>query len=113
MILPASFVARYAELRPHLEFMSEQIEGQVRAVLRGVETASIRSRLKQPESAFLKLQRGEVRSLTQVEDLVGVKVVVLHPGELSRAFEAVKSGMNVVRVVNDEVSKPEEFRYKE
>ncbi len=93
--------------------MSEQIEGQVRAVLRGVETASIRSRLKQPESAFLKLQRGEVRSLTQVEDLVGVKVVVLHPGELSRAFEAVKSGMNVVRVVNDEVSKPEEFRYKE
>jgi ppGpp synthetase/RelA/SpoT-type nucleotidyltranferase len=113
MILPASFEAKYAELRPHLEFLAEQIDGQLRSVLSSIETAFILSRIKEPESVLLKLQRGDVSSLLEVDDMVGLKVVVPHPGDLSRAYASVEQGMTVVRVVNADVGRPEDFPYRE
>jgi ppGpp synthetase/RelA/SpoT-type nucleotidyltranferase len=109
---PAALASAYASLRPSLDKLAEYARDRLRAELVPQKPVLIDPRVKDLPSAYQKLQTGHYKSLRSLEDLVGVKVVVLRRSEIEPVAEVVRTSFQVVRE-KERVVDPSVFRYRE
>lgn len=110
---PAALASAYAELRPLLVKISEYVRDRLKSELHGHgETVLLESRVKAIQSVHQKLQTGRYASLRDVEDLAGVKVVVLRRREIATVAEIVESSLQLLEE-KERVVEPSVFRYRE
>lgn len=101
-------------MSPRLLLVEEYLESRLKAELSGLKVVAIESRLKSAESIYQKLQTGRYKSLEEVSDLVGVKVVVLRRSDLRPAIDAViGSSMDVVETNLEAAIDPVTFAYSQ
>jgi ppGpp synthetase/RelA/SpoT-type nucleotidyltranferase len=113
MVLPGSFRRRYDELEPDLETARDYVKDRLHAEMADVEPVDISVRVKDAESVLAKLQRGEIRTLWEMDDLVGARVVVLHPKQVTQALELAQISFALKEARNLEVGRPTELRYQQ
>lgn len=109
---PAAFVSAYAVLRPSLEKLADYSQTRLRAELSPQKPVLIAPRVKGPGSTYEKLQTGRFDSLRSLEDLVGVKVVVLRRSEIEPVATVVANSFQLIRE-KERVVDPSTFRYRE
>src|SRR5438105_3473298 len=109
---PAAFVSAYAVLRPSLEKLADYSQTRLRAELSPQKPVLIAPRVKEPGSTYEKLQTGRFDSLRSLEDLVGVKVVVLRRSEIEPVANVVANSFQLIRE-KERVVDPSTFRYRE
>ncbi|QRP47332.1 RelA/SpoT domain-containing protein [Amycolatopsis sp. FDAARGOS 1241] len=111
--VPTSFAAKYADLESLLRFGVDELEARLKASLSGLRPVAIQARVKSIESAYAKFQRGEYAKLEDVDDLVALRAVFLHPSDLPKAIGVIRQNFEVLLVKNDEAGKPHEFNYRQ
>ena len=109
---PAAFVSAYAVLQPSLEKLADYSQTRLRAELSPQKPVLIAPRVKEPGSTYEKLQTGRFESLRSLEDLVGVKVVVLRRSEIEPVANVVANSFQLIRE-KERVVDPSTFRYRE
>lgn len=112
-MIPALFETEYALLRTRVEKVVEFTEKRLRADLSDLHVISIDGRAKEATSAHQKLHTGKYASLTDLTDLAGVTVVLLHRRDVLTALEAAKgAGFQLVEEPSRD-TEPALFRYRE
>ncbi len=109
---PAALASAYAALRGSLEKLAAYTQTRLAAELGPANPVVIDPRVKELPSLYQKLQTGRYESLRQVEDLVGVKVVVLRRSEIEPIAAVVRAAFQLVSE-KERVVDPSEFRYRE
>jgi ppGpp synthetase/RelA/SpoT-type nucleotidyltranferase len=109
---PAVLAAAYDTLRPTLDKLATYAETRLRAELDPGPTVAITKRVKDREGVLQKLQTGRFPSFRTLEDLAGVKVVVLRRLDIPPAIAAIRAAFQVVRE-KDRVTEPNRFLYRE
>jgi GTP pyrophosphokinase len=88
----------YRRRLPEYERLAAEIEFALDATTRaaGIKTHSVASRVKSIESLELKAQQKEVSNpLSEIRDLVGVRVVVLFLSDLPRLDELIQASFDI------------------
>jgi ppGpp synthetase/RelA/SpoT-type nucleotidyltranferase len=109
---PAALASTYKALRPSLEKLASYTRTRLRAELDPLAPVAIEPRIKELGSVHEKLQTGSFESLRSLEDLVGVKVVVLRRSEIEPVAVVVGKSFQLVRE-KERVIDPTVFRYRE
>ena len=109
---PAALALAYSALRPSLDKLADYTKTRLQAELGPLKPVLIEPRVKELSSAYQKLQTGYFDSLRSLEDLVGVKVVVLRRSEIEPIADAVRDSFQLVRE-KERVVDPSVFRYRE
>lgn len=84
---------------------------------KNLEVEVIPFRVKEADSVTQKLHTGEYSSISEIDDMIGLTVVVSHLSEVPKAINAVRSSTGFVVSEDDRPRdsslKPEDFRYHE
>lgn len=111
--VPAALVRVLGALEPVLGAVGIYIRDRLEAELGGLQPVAITYRVKRPESIYHKLQTGRYSSIADLDDLVGVKVVLLRRSLLAEAQGIVNScGLTIVAGALHTVD-PTDFRHRE
>jgi ppGpp synthetase/RelA/SpoT-type nucleotidyltranferase len=114
VVLPNSFRTSYDALAPSLRVAKEYVQSRLGAEFADLRPVAIQARVKEPESTLAKLQRGELKALTDVDDLVAARLVFLHPAQVHAAVDVARRLFPPVEERNiGEASKPTDFRYQQ
>jgi ppGpp synthetase/RelA/SpoT-type nucleotidyltranferase len=92
--------------------LKEYVRDRLSAELSEVVPVTIRARVKGADSVLQKLQTGSYGKLSDLDDLVGAKVVVLRRSMIKAALDITSTAFDVVKEVQREV-RPTEFGYRE
>lgn len=116
-------VSEYCDVsRNKLSSVAQTMKDRLHLTLEsaGVDVEVITYRIKSSESVTQKLQTGYYESISDIDDMAGVMVVVSRLSEVSKAMEAVRvserfQALDVESSVNSRNShlKPEEMRFHE
>jgi ppGpp synthetase/RelA/SpoT-type nucleotidyltranferase len=109
---PAEFSTSYLARRGRLEKLRDYAVGRLSAELGSLHVVVVDPRIKDPDTAYQKLQTGEYPNALALDDLVGVKIVVLRRSEIEIAAAIVRSSFQVVRE-KARIIDPVAFRYRE
>lgn len=94
-----ALLSEYRELRPQLEKLSETVYGLLCSVMReqGIELNAIEHRVKTEKSLEGKLAKkgDKYHSLTDVTDLVGLRIVTFYTDDVDKVAAIVKRLFNV------------------
>ncbi|WP_165554250.1 hypothetical protein [Kribbella capetownensis] len=70
--------------------------------------------MKDDESVLAKLQRGDCRSLFDLDDLVAARAVLLHSSQVNEALELSRASFSdVIAEKNTNVGNPSDFKYQQ
>lgn len=112
MPVPAELREALALLTPVLKQVKDYLKSRLHAELGFLNPVTITSRLKDDESIYAKLQTGRYDNLLDLNDLVGVKVVLLRRSLLQQAIDALQASSFVVLASNLETEiDPRTFSY--
>lgn len=112
-MLPASLQLSLQQLQPQLDKVRDFLESRIKADLSDLPPDLIIARTKRPESIFEKLQTGNYAQVGDLQDLVGLTVVVLYRHQIAEAMSAVaSSGLVIVEQPTRAVA-PADFKYRE
>ncbi|MEE3126069.1 MAG: hypothetical protein VX494_02560 [Actinomycetota bacterium] len=112
-MLPASLQLSLQQLQPQLDKVSDFLESRIKADLSDLPPDLVIARTKRPESIFAKLQTGAYSHIEDLQDLVGLTVVVLYRHQIAEAMSAVaNSGLLVIDQPNRAIA-PADFKYRE
>jgi ppGpp synthetase/RelA/SpoT-type nucleotidyltranferase len=112
MVVPAALTEALGILQPALETLRDYVHDRVRAELAELNPIAIVPRIKRSDSVNQKLQTGRYQALADLDDLVGVKVVLLRRSMIRPAMDITNGAFDAIREVSRPVS-PMEFGYRE
>jgi ppGpp synthetase/RelA/SpoT-type nucleotidyltranferase len=113
VLLPGSFKTLYDELTPTLETVREYVQSRLNAEFSEFRPVVVSVRIKPAESLYTKLQRGDVASILDIDDLIAARGVFLHNAELKAALAAAKSVFRIIDERNVDVGRPTDFQYQQ
>jgi ppGpp synthetase/RelA/SpoT-type nucleotidyltranferase len=113
IVVPASFRARYDEIEPLLKATEEFLKSRLPQEFADWDPVTIQTRPKGIESLYSKLQKGEMESIWDLDDLVGARAVFLHPSQVKAALHAARTAFDPVEEKNIEARNPTDFRYQQ
>ena len=99
-------------LEPRLKTLRDYLQGRLRTELAELKPITIEARVKTPEGVSQKLQTGRYQSLADLDDLVGLKVVLVRRSMIVPAIEIVRGACDVIDEVQRKVN-PTEFAYRQ
>ncbi len=111
-MLPVDLVLAHAQLEPSLHKLATYAESRLKAELDSIRPVAVVGRVKDLYSIHQKLQVGRVRSLPTLEDLIGIKIVVLRRSEIAAAAEVVQKSFQFVRE-KERMTDASDFSYRE
>jgi hypothetical protein len=111
--VPAALLRVLGTLQPVLDVVGIYVRDRLAADLGGLQPVVIEYRVKSPQSIYHKLQTGRYSSIVDLDDLIGVKVVLLRRSLLAEAQEIVNGcGLTIVAGPTHPVE-PTDFRHRE
>ena len=114
MLLPGSFSSRYAEIWQQLEKVQQFLRSRLEADLLDLRPVTLQTRIKSADSVLAKLQRGEFKSLYDLDDLVAARGVFLHSSQVEEALAITRASFpEVLEEKNIGVGRPTDFRYQQ
>ena len=106
------------KLKPVAKTLKDRLDSTLKTA--GVDVEVITYRIKTPESVTQKLQTGQYESISDIDDMAGVMVVVSRLSEVSKAMEVVRDSerfqtLEVESNINSRSThlRPEELRLHE
>ncbi|WP_416309374.1 RelA/SpoT domain-containing protein [Saccharopolyspora sp. NFXS83] len=111
--VPAEFRGHFDWIESDLDHGRQYIQARLTSELSSSRPVAIQARVKNCQSAHEKIQKGDYPCLSDVEDLIAARIVVLHPADVRNATEIVKKIFPVVEERNIGAEKPTDFRYKQ
>jgi ppGpp synthetase/RelA/SpoT-type nucleotidyltranferase len=112
-VIPPSFRGIYADLESVLEVGRFYIEDRLKAELRHLNPVVIAARVKNVQSAYSKMQKGDYSGLRSIEDLIAARAVFLHPSTVAAAVEAILPLFPIVEIRNVDKQRPTDFAYSQ
>lgn len=111
-MVPAELTAEYRLLEDSLVVLQEYLLTRLKAELSELSPVAIEPRIKGIESVYDKLQTGRYETLRDLNDLVGLKVVLLRRSLVADAILIARSSL---QVLHEEVrpQQPTDFSYSE
>ncbi|MFI9207468.1 RelA/SpoT domain-containing protein [Streptomyces sp. NPDC053253] len=109
----ASFRGAYSDIERNLEVGREWLEARLKADLHEFRPVSVKARVKEVDSLFAKLQKGDYTRMLDVEDLLAARAVFLHPADVKSAIKVVEDAFPTKEARNVEAGKPDDFRYQQ
>ena len=112
-MIPADLVSQYGLISTQLHSLLDLFLSHLDTDLNEIKPITIDGRIKKPSSVLQKLQTGKYPGVGNVQDIIGLTVVVLHRRQVQQAVEIIKSsGLTVVAEAVREVEATD-FRYRE
>lgn len=113
MLLPGSFKTAYDAIAPELDQGVDYVRSRLNAELAEFRPVVIQVRRKEAGSLYAKLQKGDSKSIFDVEDLIAARGVFLHTTEVQEAMVTAQRVFSPIETKNVEVGKPTDFRYQQ
>lgn len=99
-------------MRPTSDQVRDYLVGRLNVELKPLKPIVIEGRIKSEESIYQKLQTGQYSKLSDLDDLVGLKVVMLRRGQVQQAITIVSNILTVVRS-EERMLHPSQFTYRQ
>jgi ppGpp synthetase/RelA/SpoT-type nucleotidyltranferase len=109
---PAVLSETYETVKPSLEKVARYTETRIAAELGEGGSVAIVGRTKELSSVHLKLQAGRFAGFRELDDLVGLKVVVLRRRDVEPTAAAIRASFQV-DYEKERTSEPSDFKYRE
>jgi ppGpp synthetase/RelA/SpoT-type nucleotidyltranferase len=98
--------SRFDKLRSEvLSILQESINSS------GIKIGAYENRTKQVESLLVKCRHKDYKTLSQLNDIVGLRIICLFRADISRLGEIIKKFFNVISVDDKVSSSVDEFGY--
>src|SRR6266545_869563 len=107
--VPSSFRGAYADLAPTLEMGRQYLESRLKAELHELHPVLVETRVKEEQSAYAKIQKGDFKRLLEVDDLIAARAVFLHPASLETGLSTARVVFPVISEKNIAAGRPTDF----
>ncbi len=113
-MIPAALTTTMGLRRPLLEKVRDYIVGRVSAELSELTPVTIDVRIKSNDSIYQKLQTGKYSMLSELDDLIGLKVVMLYRHQVLQAQRIIAGcGLAVVKEFQGRSVQQTDFKHRE